>query len=245
MEGCYTPFDSAKLVLGSLCKRGHDYKGTGRSLRRIASGSCVDCLAAWRAANTDKIRANLALWRTANPERKRAFDTARHAANREKELARMAAWRAANSEKARLNRAAWRAANPDKARADLAAWQAANPDKIRVYNRRRRDRKAAAPALRHITAAQSRQRLKDFGNACAFCGATNNLHLDHFLPLSFGNALVIGNAIPACQRCNCSKSNADPHDWYSRQPFFNQKRWDRILKVLGKDNHHHGQMTLV
>jgi len=35
--------DSNKY-LGTLCKRGHDYKGTGMSLRYIKGGSCLQCM---------------------------------------------------------------------------------------------------------------------------------------------------------------------------------------------------------
>jgi 5-methylcytosine-specific restriction endonuclease McrA len=257
MQSSYTPFDAVKFTLGSLCGRGHDWNGTGQSLRRIKTkgpstgkaGACVNCQAASNAENADAIRANKAIYRAIHIERDRAREAARYAANREKIRANVAVYRSANLDKIRAYDVARYAADPAKRRArhavNLAAWQAANPDKVRAANHRRRDRKAAALALQHLTAAQSRQRLQDFGNTCAFCGATENLHLDHFLPLSMGNALTLGNAIPACQRCNGSKSTVDPWEWYSRQPFFSQKRWDRILKVLGKKNHHHGQMVLV
>jgi len=36
------PFDESKYYLGTLCKRGHDYEGTGKSLRFI-SGHCTLC----------------------------------------------------------------------------------------------------------------------------------------------------------------------------------------------------------
>ena len=37
-------YDPAKFVLGTtLCPRGHDYMGTGRSLRRRSNNSCRDC----------------------------------------------------------------------------------------------------------------------------------------------------------------------------------------------------------
>ncbi|MBD2076247.1 hypothetical protein H6F86_20670 [Phormidium sp. FACHB-592] len=36
-------FDESKVYLGRLCKRGHDYSGTGQSLRRVGHGSCVKC----------------------------------------------------------------------------------------------------------------------------------------------------------------------------------------------------------
>lgn len=36
-------FDKSKYYLGTLCKRGHDYEGTGKSLRFIKRRGCVDC----------------------------------------------------------------------------------------------------------------------------------------------------------------------------------------------------------
>ncbi|BAS59852.1 hypothetical protein NIES2135_21090 [Leptolyngbya boryana NIES-2135] len=36
-------FDPSRVYLGRLCKRGHDYQGTGQSLRRVGHGSCVKC----------------------------------------------------------------------------------------------------------------------------------------------------------------------------------------------------------
>jgi hypothetical protein len=36
-------FDEEKYYLGNLCKRGHDWNGTGRSLRKH-TGSCIECI---------------------------------------------------------------------------------------------------------------------------------------------------------------------------------------------------------
>jgi hypothetical protein len=36
-------FDPSRVYLGRLCKRGHDYEGTGQSLRRVGHGSCIKC----------------------------------------------------------------------------------------------------------------------------------------------------------------------------------------------------------
>jgi hypothetical protein len=36
-------FDYTKFKLGGLCKRGHDYENTGKSLQRISNGLCVEC----------------------------------------------------------------------------------------------------------------------------------------------------------------------------------------------------------
>lgn len=45
--------------LGKLCKRGHDHEGRGKSLRRLPSGSCLQCdLERQEAKRRDKVRAN-------------------------------------------------------------------------------------------------------------------------------------------------------------------------------------------
>jgi hypothetical protein len=36
-------YDTSKFVLGRLCPRGHDYDGTGRTLRKHHSGTCMAC----------------------------------------------------------------------------------------------------------------------------------------------------------------------------------------------------------
>jgi hypothetical protein len=40
-------FDTTKYVLGKLCPRGHDYYGTGQSLRRLPRAVCLQCDAEW------------------------------------------------------------------------------------------------------------------------------------------------------------------------------------------------------
>jgi hypothetical protein len=37
------PYDPTKYTLGRLCPRGHDYQGTGQSLRRRHNGECAQC----------------------------------------------------------------------------------------------------------------------------------------------------------------------------------------------------------
>jgi hypothetical protein len=37
------PFDASKFVLGKLCPRGHDYYGTGQTLRRLFRHVCPAC----------------------------------------------------------------------------------------------------------------------------------------------------------------------------------------------------------
>ena len=65
-EGLYT--------LGKLCKRGHEHEGTGQSLRRLPSGSCLQCDLERQEA---KRQANVQVRREARPPR-RIIDLSAH-----------------------------------------------------------------------------------------------------------------------------------------------------------------------
>lgn len=109
--------------------------------------------------------------------------------------------------------------------------------RLRCYNREKSRRRKARMRQSHqlqVRPRQIRQRFAQFDDACAYCGATGDLHIEHFIPVSKGGPHVIGNIIPACQPCNYSKRNHDPEEWYHRQEFFSTARWQLILQVLGK-----------
>jgi len=52
-----------------------------------------------------------------------------------------------------------------------------------------------------------------WGNICAYCGSTENLTLDHIVPLSNGGAHSPDNLCVACRFCNSSKSNKGLTEW--------------------------------
>lgn len=54
--------------LGQLCKRGHDYMGTGKSLRTISSSSCCECLKL--SGSNDKLIKQLAHYDHKHPRLK-------------------------------------------------------------------------------------------------------------------------------------------------------------------------------
>lgn len=62
------PLDLSKHFLGTLCKRGHDWEGTGKSLRYFNNGRggncCVECVIERNKANRDpeEQRAYYAMW---------------------------------------------------------------------------------------------------------------------------------------------------------------------------------------
>lgn len=49
--------------------------------------------------------------------------------------------------------------------------------------------------------------LREFQPFCVICNTTENLSIDHVLPLSKGYGLVPGNAVILCKSCNSKKRN--------------------------------------
>ncbi len=78
------------------------------------------------------------------------------------------------------------------------------------------------------------QREWEKGKVCAYCGATQNLTLDHIIPQSRGtidprvrNLLDSpDNCVWACRTCNSSKGACDIFEWYG------EERIDEIPKLV-------------
>lgn len=51
------------------------------------------------------------------------------------------------------------------------------------------------------------------GHRCVYCGAHQNLSLDHVVPLSRGGSNDLDNLATACRSCNSQKSNRTPDEW--------------------------------
>jgi 5-methylcytosine-specific restriction endonuclease McrA len=110
-------------------------------------------MAAYREANSDKIKAGLKAYYEANREKAKAYREANsdkikamnkawREANREKEKARGKAYREANPEKRKAGYKAWYEANPDKAKAKDKAWYEANRDKVKARDKAYREANA-------------------------------------------------------------------------------------------------------
>ncbi len=84
---------------------------------------------------------------------------------------------------------------------------------------RRRAKKIALPNV--FTADELRQCLLYWENKCAYCGSSDNLTMDHFIPLASKNELCLGtvkeNMVPACKHCNIAKHNKSPYVWATKE----------------------------
>lgn len=82
----------------------------------------------------------------------------------------------------------------------------------------------------------TRDRRKEWehGKVCAYCGAEEDLTVDHIIPISRAgvdqrvmNLLASSdNCVWACKSCNLSKSDRDVFEWYGRE------RLDEIPKLV-------------
>lgn len=73
----------------------------------------------------------------------------------------------------------------------------------RKYNHIRNSRENGVPAT--LTSEEWDDILRDADYSCIYCGETENITQDHWLPLSRGGGYTAENIVPACKSCNSRK----------------------------------------
>lgn len=254
-------FDSEKFYLGSLCKHKHDWNETGQSLRYIRCNECKACRLEKYKHRHDSILKNKQAYYQRNRDVIIQRRRENYKQNREVLLKRQ-------HEYDRKNRALRLAR--DRKRYQLHReillekkrnyyWQNVHilNEKSRQYRRSEKGKLAfqkanhkyrARKKLNHhfnYTAQQIKELYQKFNGECAYCGATKQLSVDHFIAISAGGPDCLGNLVPSCKTCNSSKQDSDPKLWFLRQKFYSKKRWKNILKILGKTESSYNQLPLL
>jgi 5-methylcytosine-specific restriction endonuclease McrA len=252
-------FDESKLKLGHLCKHKHDWMSTGQSLRRIRGRHCVECqkLRAqdrissgerreFRQKKYNSLR-DLGLTTRGTPLLSPVMQAA--LLGDEEQRAMLKAIRQSNGypSVAKLvmgeQRRYWKENPEAKNQHDrqwgkyIYAWRYKCEPSFRRHECQRNSAKKARYRGNHtvkLCPGDIDVRFANFDNQCAFCGSSNQLIVEHFIPRSKGGPHAIGNILPACYSCNMSKFNHDPEEWYRSRPYFSETRWRKILRALGK-----------
>jgi hypothetical protein len=68
-----------------------------------------------------------------------------------------------------------------------------------------RARKMGVPGV--LEESEWQATLEAHNNACASCGSTKDISIDHIIPVSKGGANTSDNIQPLCRRCNSRKGN--------------------------------------
>jgi 5-methylcytosine-specific restriction endonuclease McrA len=253
------PINPATFKLGSLCLRGHDWDGTGLSLRYAKPrGACVICaretaLAKVRQRREQEpdYRAKQAAYIREKRARDGRYSRAKHSPEWHQARLGEVLIRRALERTGRMPSVAqlvhveqlryWRD-NPQARREQARqaamrrhAWRYMTDEAYRLYHRQKSKRRKAT--IRNsigiqLTGKQVRARFAQFGHRCAYCGERGELHIEHVIPISQGGTHTLGNVIPACPACNFSKTTHEVEAWYRAQPFFTEQRWRKICRVL-------------
>jgi len=62
-----------------------------------------------------------------------------------------------------------------------------------------------------------------YNQPCSFCGSSDNIHIDHVVPISRGGRHSVGNIQPLCSACNLQKHNKYMIEWIAyRKKYCNE-----------------------
>ena len=125
-------FNTDKFRLGSLCKREHDYEGTGKSLRYKCSNNCIECHAIstkkYREDNKEKIKE----YNEEIKELKCKNAKVYYEQNKEKIKNRVNKYREDNKEKIKE----YITINKEKIKNHMKEYREQNKEKIQAMNRK-------------------------------------------------------------------------------------------------------------
>ena len=178
------------------------------SLEKLKDGKCKPCkkvrMAKWRAANTEKIRAQQRANYEATKYHQLAVQKARRARNPELFKARVKDWVDRNG--ARMTELRRR-------------WKAENRARVCAYSQARRARLASVGG--RLTEGDVKRLLVLQKRRCAVCRTSirKKFHADHVVPLAKGGDNSMLNMQLLCPRCNLQKGAKHPVDFMRSKGF--------------------------
>ena len=252
-------FNPDLYYLGKICKYGHCFADTGRSLRQSSNRTCVECQKniklKYVSLNSELCAERTSRWRKKISTRENIIPCS------EKDCSVCGARKKAGDfypDKCSLGGLLSHCKECDKIRQNTYR---AKDRKLRVYkdpelikaNRRKiksRYKKTAKGKLANTishhrrkalllmtestnyTPTQLLSRFAEFNNECVYCGSSGKVSIDHFNPVSKFGADSLKNIVPACVKCNSSKNNRNPEIWFKAQSFFTIERWKNLTEKI-------------
>jgi 5-methylcytosine-specific restriction endonuclease McrA len=96
-------------------------------------------------------------------------------------------------------------------------WKEANPEKVRATaSKSYAKRMLALSDGEQVSAEQINDLFALYEGRCAYCRVNKATTIDHVKPLARGGKHTIGNLLPACVSCNCSKGALPLDEWARR-----------------------------
>ena len=163
----------------------------------------------WRADHCAEVAVYNGRYRTEHREEAVSYGKEYREEHREELLAYFKQYNTAH----RREKATWHAAHREENREKRAAynrqWSEENREKEAAGSQRRRARKMAV-TIEDFDVMEVWER---DGEVCTYCGSTEDLTLDHVVPLSRGGTHALANLRVACRSCNSSKGAKELDEW--------------------------------
>ena len=219
-------FHESKTCLGdktSQCKVCND-----KRLKKWVEDNPEKRMAAtkrWVEDNPEKIKAKRDKWyeekypqyRADNIEMIKEKDRLRYHRDKEKRQIYHRKWREENPEYIYKYQINYYAENTEQKKDYQKQYYQENKEKVYHHGRIRRTRMAALPST--LTLEQDRIILEIQDYSCLLSGATENLHLEHFIPVAWGaGGTTFENCYYMEGTLNMSKGRKNPFEWIKYQP---------------------------
>ena len=128
----------------------------------------------------------------------------------------------------------WSVENKELTRKYKNKWKKKNPEMVRLYKLKRRAREYALPDT--LTMEQQKE-IANYFMGCALTGKKEDIHFDHFIPLSVGHGgTTLGNMVPLCAEVNMSKGNKNPFEWIKTRDDVALEKWGKLVGYLAMLN---------
>jgi hypothetical protein len=128
----------------------------------------------------------------------------------------------------------WKLKNKERYKKICDKYKRSHPLEVKMSHRRKKARRRSQ--VHDLTVAQWKKCLEIFDYSCVYCGSRDEmLHHEHIIPSVRGGGYTKNNIVPACERCNLSKNSSDVIQWYKSQPFYDEKRLQKIMNYMGQE----------
>lgn len=221
------------LELKSVSEFNKSKKGLGGK-----RSECKSCESVYRSDNKARIAKTTKKWRENNAEYLKGYQKEYREKNRDRILKVEREYYYKNRERRSLYYRKWIEENADRKSAMDLEYERNNPEKKSLYRQRRRARRANLPDT--LTHEQQEEILERFEGGCSLTADTEDIQMDHVIPLSIGHGgTVFGNIIPLRASLNSSKQDRNIFDWFAdNKERFNlsQRKFDELIAYLAEIN---------
>jgi 5-methylcytosine-specific restriction endonuclease McrA len=99
--------------------------------------------------------------------------------------------------------------NKNEIREKQKKYRQTNKNYIYLRNRKRRNLLSGS----NIAPQEIKDLIKNSNSRCHYCNSSQEIQIDHYIPLSKGGSHNINNLVVACKECNLAKKDKLPEDW--------------------------------